>query len=82
MRILWFVQLSLHKRNFPEKPGRAKTKFSFHESRLDTVLTSFPVYLVLAPLLALFQGVNSCANPMGCTTIITQMQVSRKTRKS
>ena len=49
---------------------------------LDFNRTLFLVYLVLASLLALFQGVYICAHPGSCRAIITQTQFSRKTRKT
>ena len=41
-----------HKCNFPGKPGGARNKVSLQEQKVLTVLISFLVYLVLAPLLA------------------------------
>ena len=83
MHIPCIVQLLLHKNNSTEKLGRIGNKFSSQEQRLDTVLTSFLVYFVLAPLLALFQRVYICACPVRCTAIIiTQTQFPGKPGKA
>ena len=82
MLILWFEQLLLHKCNFPGKPGKARNKVSLQEQNVVTVLISFLVCLILAPLLDAFQGVHICTNPVIWTALITQMQFCRKTRKS
>ena len=64
MHILQFAWQLLHKRNFPGKPGRARNKVSLPEHKVLTVLTSFLVYLILASVLDVFQGVYICAHPV------------------
>ena len=64
MLILQFAQQLLHKLNFPGKPGRARNSVSSPEHKVVTVLTSFLVYLILAPVLDVFQGVYICAHPV------------------
>ena len=64
MHILQFARQLLHKRNFPGKPGRVRNKVSLPEHKVATVLTSFVVYLIPAPVLDVFQGVYVCAHPV------------------
>ena len=61
MHILQFARQLLH---FPGKPGRARNKVSLPKHKVVTVLTSLLVYLILAPVLDVFQEVYICAHPV------------------
>ena len=72
----------LNKPNFPGKPGRARNKVHLEKKTLDTILSLIRVYIVITLLLVLFQRVYICARPVISTTAVTQIQFSRKIRKS